>query len=169
MSSTSLLRGLWLFTASACLGACGFHLRGSAHDNNMSDAKVAIVASAPYAELTRSLRDALRGANVIPVSVEAAQLVLTVREEKLTRRTQTVDQYGRPSDYELIYTVSYDLDKPGEQHEQPRVLSTRRDYGFDHRDLLGKAAEENELVQEMQNEIAQRLLRQIRYTLAPTP
>lgn len=166
MNLAKILKLVLAISAGVFLNACGFHLRGSAQDLSIAGAKVAIVSEAPYAELSRTLSEALTRANVSPVSSEEAQLVLTLREEKLTRRTQTVDQYGRPSDYELIYTLHYDLDQQGQQRDEVRSLSARRDYGFDNRDLLGKAEEENELVREMQNEIAQRLLRQIRFTLA---
>lgn len=162
-----LHRSLVLLITAALLSACGFHLRGSEQDVTIAGAKVAIESDSPYAELNRALREALTRAQVTTVSAgESAQLLLKVHDEKLTRRTQTVDQYGRASDYELIYTLSYSLLKEADDKSPPRSLSARRDYGFDNRNLLGKAEEENELVREMQNEIAQRLLRQIRYSLA---
>jgi len=167
MKSRFFMVGL---TAALLCSGCGFHLRGSAQDVAIAGAKVAIVSASPYAELNRSLREALTRAKVESVTDPDAQLVINLREEKLTRRTQTVDQYGRPSDYELIYTLRYSLHKATQSGDaETRSVSARRDYGFDNRDLLGKAEEENELVREMQAEIAQRLLRQIRYALADTP
>lgn len=162
------------------LSACGFHWRGadmsastghSARDDNSSAAagvSIYVQTGARFSELEVRVQDVLRDAGLDSAETAAqAQWVLDIRDDKLTRRAQTVDSNGRPADYELIYSVSYAIATEAQLNSAESYrISARREYSFDAADLLGKASEEALLITEMRVEIAQRLVQQVRYRAA---
>lgn len=161
-----------LFVVLFGLSACGFHLRGSSPDSGPLNAAedtafsaVFIKAHERYGDLLRDAHEAVAATRLHAVdTAESADLILDLRSDKLTRRVQTVDQYGRPSDYELIYAITYAIAAPDAVAKvESHVISARREYSFNSQDLLGKGEEEILLVGEMRRELVQRLLQQVRY------
>lgn len=154
---------LLLLTA---LAGCGFHLRGSQPGvKGVAGLKLYVDSRTPYGEFEQVLADSIRQADMDVVEqADAAAMIVQIRSERMTRRVQTVNTTGRASDYELILKVEYALAAPAAiTDSQTRELDSRREYNFDSTELLGKAEEESVLVQEMYQDIAARLLRQISY------
>lgn len=159
-------RWLGLVLLGASLAGCGFQLRGV--QPGVAGLTVAVASPTPYGELEQILSDAIRQADMTVVeSGETPAMRIRLRDEKLTRRVQTVNTTGRASDYELILTVEYTIEQvvAGED-ARTRRLDARREYNYDNTELLGKAEEEALLVQEMRRDIAARLLRQLAYQAA---
>ncbi|NQD36627.1 hypothetical protein HPT27_06290 [Permianibacter sp. IMCC34836] len=152
----------------ASVGGCGFHLRGV--QPGVAGLQVYIDSKTPYGEFEQVLADSVRQADMtISSSAIDAGMVVQLRDERMTRRVQTVNTTGRAADYELILTVEYALAAPNAVTDsETRKLDSRREYNFDNAELLGKAEEEALLVQEMRRDIAARLLRQIAYQAAGT-
>lgn len=150
------------------LAGCGFHLRGV--QSGVAGLHVYVDSKTPYGEFEQVLADSIRQADMVigPSALEAG-MVVQLRDERMTRRVQTVNTTGRAADYELILTVEYALAAPDAVTDSAtRKLDSRREYNFDNAELLGKAEEEALLVQEMRRDIAARLLRQIAYQAAGT-
>lgn len=160
------LRFLLLTAITLLIAGCGFHLRGSVAGSE--GLRVALQSATPYGDVERMLASGFRQSGMVGVEKDATpQLVLDLQPEVLTRRVQTVDAYGRASDYELILTYRYRIAAPQALADaETRELVTRREYRFDNRDVLGKAEEEQILVGEMRRDIASRLLRQLHYRAA---
>jgi LPS-assembly lipoprotein len=82
-----------------------------------------------------------------------------VLDDTLDRRTLSLSQSGQVAEYEMIYTVYYQLIKQGEVSAQQQV-EVYRDYQDDPNFALAKTREREVLVQEMREEAARLLLRQ---------
>lgn len=163
MNGCGMKRTLLIVSALLLLTACGFRLRGSLP--GLEDAKVFVEAPATEESLLLTIQESIDQTEMTLVdSADAAEVLLRIDNARLTRRTQTVGEFGRAQDYELILTVTFKLGALNQlSDQQPRSVDARREYNFDNTDLLGKAEEEALLVREMQREIAARLLRQVSY------
>lgn len=147
------------------LSGCGFHLRGSGVDDiALSDMPMIYLQSGnPQSGMLEELqrRGRLHGARFTRES-GAAELALNITAESFDRRVLSVGSTGKVSEYELHYAVSYNvLDKNGEEKLANRI-SLVRDYRFDETQVLGKEAEEKQLRQDMVQDAAQQIMRQLR-------
>lgn len=157
------MRAFAIVLMTVLLSACGFHLRGTLV--GVKDAKIFVEAPASEESLLLTVQESVEQADMtLTETADLAEVVLSIRNATITRRTQTVSQFGRAQDYELILTVEFRLGALAELADQePRRVDARREYNFDNADLLGKAEEEALLVREMQREVAARLMRQVSY------
>lgn len=149
---------MWLVLG---LAACGFHLRGVV--DLPAVMKATQVEGDRFSLLVEELGNVLRasGAQVVDSRARATAVLRVIRESS-SRRTLSVGTTGKVSEYEVSHSVEYRLeDAHGQVLVQPRVLSARRDYQFDENDVLGKAAEEENLREEMQRDLAVRIVRQL--------
>ncbi|CUA83406.1 LPS assembly lipoprotein LptE [Pseudidiomarina woesei] len=152
-----LLQYLVILLVTLTLVGCGFHLRDSYQlPPNMHN--VAIEASA-FSEFRSVLKQRFELAGAEIVAAEQAGLVVMVINDQLNRRTLSLSQSGQVAEYELIYTVNYQLLLPD---KAPRELQVEvyRDYQDDPNFALAKTREREVLVREMRDEAARQLLRQ---------
>ncbi len=125
--------------------------------------KTYIQGATPYSDLETDLRRALgnAGAQVIDAPQDATAKLRILRDE-FGRRVLTVAVTGKPSEYELSYTVDFEVigadGKPLLPHQSQTLT---RDFTFDETRLLGKINEEDLLHGEMRHEMVQRILRSI--------
>ncbi len=146
------------------LSACGFHLRGSVELPPMLE-RPHVVGDA-FSLLVRELESLLlqSGATLVRQPKEASAIV-RILSETPTRRVLSVGSTGKAAEYELHYAVNYQLENPqGEVLQGPSTLSTRRTYLFDESQVLGKSGEEETLREDMQRDLARRLLQQLSIT-----
>lgn len=151
------LQYLVTLVVTLTLVGCGFHLRDS-YQLPQSMHQLAIEASA-FSEFRSVLeqRFELAGAELVPS--EQASLVVVIVNDQLNRRTLSLSQSGQVAEYELIYTVDYQLlqaDKPARELQ----VEVYRDYQDDPNFALAKTREREVLVREMRDEAARQLLRQ---------
>jgi LPS-assembly lipoprotein len=151
------LQYLVTLIAALTLVGCGFHLRDS-YQLPQSMQKLAIEASA-FSEFRSVLeqRFELAGAELVPA--EQAGLVVVIVNDQLNRRTLSLSQSGQVAEYELIYTVDYQLLQPDKPARELQV-EVYRDYQDDPNFALAKTREREVLVREMRDEAARQLLRQ---------
>ncbi len=149
---------LWMVLV---LAACGFHLRGNvALPQVMQDI---LVEGDRFSPLVRELGNVLRtsGARVVD-SRKQASAVLVVLGETSSRRTLSVGSTGKVAEYEVHHSVDYQLeDAQGQVLVEKQHLAAKRDYQFDENDVLGKATEEENLREEMQRDLALRIVQQL--------
>ena len=147
--------------AVVCLSACGFHLRG---DSRLPPemAHSFIQTASPDSDLLLELRRALRSNGIVIVDDEAeADSVLRILQEQQNRRVLSVDERGRAREYELSYSVTFDVvGRGGNSHFQmpKQNLSLKRDFLFDTEGVLGKGREEQVLVRDMQRDVVRLIL-----------
>ena len=109
------------------------------------------------------LVDALNDADATVVNdFSAAKAVLRIIEEDYRREVRTLDNRGKVNGYTLIYSVSYEVvNANGEQISGKSSLVERADYNFDPVLVLGLEVEELEIREGMEEELVQRILRQL--------
>lgn len=154
------VRHSWLVLA-LLLAACGFQLRGKVDLPPVLAATQ--VEGDHFSLLVRELDTVLRNAGARLVDNRGqATAVLQVLDETSSERVLSVGVAGQVAEYELVHQVEYRLeDRHGEVLVEKQTLSTRRSYQFDENDVLGKAGEEESLREEMQRDLALRIVQQL--------
>jgi LPS-assembly lipoprotein len=155
------LRAMLAGAALALLAGCGFHLRGQGDlPQNMGPVYLQVQAESA---LTRELRQSFDRRNIVLAgSAAQARTVLRITREDSGRRVLSVGSGGRAREYELYHVVEFDVRGPGEAVRlEHQALTAIRDYSFDETQVLGKAGEEAVLREDMNRELASRILRQL--------
>lgn len=162
---------------AAALQGCGFKLRGSqalpSYLNN-----VVILSQFDYLPLSRALDDRLPvyqlnsivGEKTIPEGIEPTTVVVVkLQPEQLERRLLSVFSSGQVAEYELVYSVAYDVIFP---FAEPITASmtVAREYQDDPDQVLAKSRELELVLDEMRAESADRIIRLLssQYTQALT-
>ena len=160
------VRGFFLPLVTCCslllLSGCGFHLRGEVTLPKVM-ANTYIQGATPYSDLETDLRRALTvaGARVSSAPQDATAQLQILREDS-GRRVLTVTVHGKAGEYELFYTVEFQLtDAAGKELVPRQRVTLTRDFTFDETELLGKTGEEDLLHREMRHEMVQRILDRI--------
>lgn len=154
------LRLVAVLTLAALVAACGFHLRGR---TPLHESLSVVAVIGKDQDLRAAVVDALRlgGASVVEDSKQA-KAVLELRNEKYERRVRTLDNRGKASSYRLFYAAEYGLTAAdGTSLVKSRSSSVARDFDFDADQVLAKENEERDLREEMVEDLAQQMLRQV--------
>lgn len=127
------------------VGGCGFHVRGEA-DLPPEMARTYIAANSKHSVFYRKLNSALRASGVDVVdSPGSATAIFTILADTTGQRVVSVSARNVPREYEVWYTVEYELIS-GEKTLVPATSQTlTRDYTYDETQVLGKAREEEVL------------------------
>lgn len=164
-----LSRLIFPLMAVTTLAACGFHLRGSPALTGgnaalpVEMAVTAIDAPSQTSELVRQLKRALRSVDIVVAEEDLPQAALLSLREGLDKRVLSVDSEGRAVEYELNYTVSFDVSRDDIDWRIPeQSITLSRDYFFDRLDALAADRQEQLLRQDMQREMARLVLDRIR-------
>lgn len=140
------------------LSGCGFQLRGN---YLLAPELQNIVFSSvdPYSELTRIVKQHLT-INDVNLLQQSDKDVPQMRmlQDNLDRRTLSVFPNGQVAEYELIYTVRYQILIPG-QDVQQFSFELNRDYQDDPDIALAKSRELSLMLREMRKEAANKILR----------
>lgn len=164
------------FTGVLILTSCGFQLRG---DYLLPDAlqTLNVTSVDKHGELTRVLKQHLKinqvnlvsSSKISPTNNAAFNYAennhnikpvpeLRILKDKLDRRTLSVFPNGQVAEYELIYTVKYQLLIAGKA-PQTFEFELNRDYQEDPDFALAKSRELKLLLSEMRQIAADRILR----------
>ena len=148
-----------LLTASL-LTACGFQLRG---DYLLDDDMQTLYVSSTdvHGELTRLVKLSLTRNQVNVLKHSKADIPeLRIISDKLDRRTLSLFSNGQVAEYELIYTVNYQVRFTGEDARDFR-FELYRDYQDDPNLALAKSRELSLLLSEMRTSAADKILRDL--------
>jgi len=142
------------------VSSCGFHLRG---DYLMSPQLQTLhVSSADkFGELTRQVKQHL-SLNNIKLVPNANKNIPQMRllKDSLNRRTLSVFPNGQVAEYELIYTVRYQL-ALSQDDIRTYEFELNRDYQDDPNIALAKSRELDLMLSEMRKEAANKILRDL--------
>lgn len=149
-SETGLKRGVsrvLLGCSLLWLTACGFHFRGApAFPADM--AATYIQTDDRYSLFYRELVSTLRRNDITLTTDPAeARTVIRILSDETGRRTLTVTARNVPAEYEVYYRVAFSVDVNGEEAVPYEELFLTRDYPFDETQVLGKANEEQLIMQ----------------------
>jgi LPS-assembly lipoprotein len=152
--------------AAITLQGCGFKLRGSqalpSYLNN-----VVILSQFDYLPLSRALDNRLPvyqlksivGEKTIPEGIEPTTVVVIKLEpEALERRLLSIFSSGQVAEYELIYSVNYEVIFPFAEPISAS-MTVAREYQDDPDQVLAKSRELDLVLDEMRAESADRIIR----------
>ena len=140
-----------------CSG-CGFKLRGN-YLLAPELQNLYVGAADKHGELTRIVKQHLKMNQVNVVSQFTSDIPeLFILPDKLDRRTLSVFPNGQVAEYELIYTVNYQL-RVANKEPQNFSFELYRDYQDDPNIALAKSRELNLMLSEMRKAAADKILR----------
>ncbi len=146
----------------ALLSSCGFHLRGVVELPPELES-IYIEGGLPNSQMREILRQKLiaSNVNVLEQSQESAALLRILKDET-TRRIASINAAGQPNEYELKYTLAYQLDDgKGRPLLAAKTLSQLRTYRYDPNNILSIEEEEFRIKREMARAAVNQMLRQI--------
>ena len=161
-------RWRWIALGSllVTLVGCGFQLRGG----NISELPPLRILGGQSGNGIRLELDQLMPTEAKDGSDKRpTQGVLRILQEKYDRRPLSISTLLTVQEYQLLYSVSFQLTDPnGQPLAPPQTLNFSRDYSFGSAvQVLGKSNEEELLRREMMQDAARQLLAQILVLLRP--
>jgi LPS-assembly lipoprotein len=139
--------------AAALLSGCGFRLAGS-------DPLPAIMQHTylslkdPYTDFSREFEHRLKSAGaVLQPTSELATARINVTKDLVEQRTLSVSATNIPTEYELTYTVTFDVHAGDKQLLASQTVSLSKDYSFEENVQLAKEHEADILRQQMARDL----------------
>jgi LPS-assembly lipoprotein len=142
------------------LGACGFQLRGA----YSLPFETIHVAQPETSELRALIKRNIEGSTQTRVVDDAkdAQATLSILADSPVKRIMSLNSAGRVREYQLVRTFTFRVsDAKGQDYIPLSTFSITRDMTFDDAALLSKEAEEVLLWRDIQNDLAQQLMRRL--------
>jgi LPS-assembly lipoprotein len=144
------------------LTSCGFSLRGDFH-LPAEITTVQLSSTAHNTSLERALEKRLKPYKLELVEANnqsLADLTITLLPDELERRLLSLFKTGQVAEYELVYSVKYQLQFAQEQAQLIEFTVTR-EYQDDPDAVLAKSRELDLVLGEMRQQAADRIIRQI--------
>ena len=162
-----------LATSLACvallLSGCGFQLRGTL-DLPPAWEELYLSSNSPNSELSRAVRDRAERAGINWRDRDEANFVIRVGDERFERRNLTIGTNARAAEFELEMTASLAvIDDSGTELMPPTDISVFRIFTNDPENIAGKAEEARLTREEMREDLAQQMLRKLRFLATTTP
>ncbi len=148
--------------ASLLVQSCGFHLRGLV-EMPPELTSIYIEGGLPNSQMREILRQKLIGSQVnVLQSREKSGAVLRILRDRTSRRIASINSAGQPNEYELKYSLSYQLeDGRGRELLPTRNISLLRTYRYDPNNILSVEEEKDRIKREMARSAVNQMLRQI--------
>jgi LPS-assembly lipoprotein len=158
---------LCFLTIVLTLVGCGFKLRGD-YGLPAGIEQLQLLAAQKNAPLHRILSKNLQGLNIdvwdhsatknqIENKVDA---IVYLKSDQLERRLLSLFSTGQVAEYELVYTIKYQIQFPA-QDALEIEFDVTREYQDDPEAVLAKSRELDLIQNEMRQEAANRIIRQI--------
>jgi LPS-assembly lipoprotein len=143
----------------AALGGCGFRLAGSERLPAVL-AKPYLSVKDPYTDFSREFERELKSSGaLLQLGRQDATATIEVTKDLIEQRTLAVSARNIPTDYELRYTVTFDVRGPDAEILPPQTITLSRDYSFEENDLLAKEHEADILRAQMARDLATMAIR----------
>ena len=144
---------------SVALGGCGFRLAGSERLPPVL-AKPYLSVKDPYTDFAREFERQLKSSGaLLQPGRQDASATIEVTKDLVEQRTLSVSARNIPTDYELRYTVTFDVKGPDNEILPPQTLTLSRDYSFEENELLAKEHEADILRAQMARDLATMAMR----------
>jgi LPS-assembly lipoprotein len=149
------------FSIVAGLSACGFRLMGSESLPGIL-ARPYLSLKDPYTDFSREFEHQLKSSGATLQVLRAnATATIEVTKDLVEQRTLSVSALNIPTEYELTYTVTFDVQGAGKELLAPQTLSLSKDYSFEENVLLAKAHEADILRQQMARDLVSIAMRRL--------
>jgi LPS-assembly lipoprotein len=145
--------------SSLVLGGCGFRLAGSEHLPAVL-AKPYLSVKDPYTDFSREFERQLKSSGaLLQLGRQDATATIEVTKDQIEQRTLAVSARNIPTDYELRYTVTFEVKGADAQILPPQTIMLSRDYSFEENELLAKEHEADILRESMARDLATMAMR----------
>ena len=156
-----------ILTIMLMVVGCGFKLRGD-YGLPVGIQQLQLLATQNNTPLHRILGKQLQSFNIeiLDNTASAAQIDETVdvivylKSDQLERRLLSLFSTGQVAEYELVYTIKYNIQFPA-QDAQEIEFDVTREYQDDPDAVLAKSRELDLIQNEMRQEASNRIIRQI--------
>lgn len=111
-----------------------------------------------YRELRIELQEA--GVNIVDSPVDATA-TFSITFDETDQRVLSVSARNVPTEYEVYYTIRYNIDNGSNRLLEPQTLTVTKDYTYDELLVLGKAHEEELLRDACVDDLVRIVLKQI--------
>jgi LPS-assembly lipoprotein len=143
-----------LFSIGACaLTACGFRLAGSEPLPGVM-ARPYLSLKDPYTDFSREFEHRLKSSGALPQPArEGSTATVEVTKDLVEQRTLAVSAKNIPTEYELTYTVTFDVRGAEKELLAPQTISLSKDFSFDETLQLAKEHEADILREQMARDL----------------
>ncbi len=156
-----------LLILTLAITACGWRLRGTLTLPEGLES-IQIVDNANSSFLSKQLTQLLVANGVALVDANPDMFIVLI-EEREDKRIIAVGSNTLASEYELSSEARYFInDAEGKMLAPESTVSVVRSYEFNENDVVSKAEEERIIQQEMRRELAQQIIRRLRF-VSTTP
>lgn len=143
------------------MSACGFHLQGAVTAPAVME-RTYVEAGDRYSLFARELKASLRAAGVeVTESMSEATAVFVLTYDETSQRVLSVSARNVPTEYEVFYTITYNIDAGADTLLPSQTLTLTRDYTYDSTLVLGKAREEELLRDAIVEDLVRVVMKQI--------
>ena len=126
--------------------SCGYTLRGNINiPNNIKEISV---SANEYSDIVNSINKILISNNIKVTNSKNKDLNrIIILSENFNRRQLSINITGRVNEYEIIYTVNFEINSPLGKSSDSIVLY--RDYSFDENNIMGNSDREKYIQNQM--------------------
>ena len=143
------------------LAACGFRLAGSEKLPPVL-ARPYLSVKDPYTDFSREFERQLKSSGALVQDIrQDSTATIEVTKDLVEQRTLAVSSRNIPTDYELIYTVTFAVHGPDTQLLAPQTITLSRDYSFQENELLAKEHEADMLRAQMARDLVSIAMRRL--------
>jgi LPS-assembly lipoprotein len=144
---------------SLAAAGCGFRLAGSAPLPAVLK-KPYLSVKDPYTDFSREFERELTSSGAqLQLGRQDATATIEVTKDLIEQRTLAVSARNIPTDYELRYTVTFDVKGHDNDILAPQTITLSRDYSFEENELLAKEHEADILRAQMARDLATMAMR----------
>jgi LPS-assembly lipoprotein len=145
----------------ALIAGCGFHPSGSRPLPAIL-ARPYVSEKDPYTDFAREFEARLKGAGADIALVRAdSTATIEITRDLVEQRTLAVSSRNIPTDYELVYTVTFVVHGVDKELLAPQTVTLSRDYSFQENELLAKQHEADILKVQMARDLAAMVMRRL--------
>ena len=156
-----IVKAVVMLVAAASVNACGYRLEAADALPEVMG-KTYVESGNPYSTLSLTLDRQLRAAGItITDRREEATAVLKLLRDDTGQRLLSVSADNVPEEYEVYYTVSYELSAEGQPRLEARPITVTRDYSYDKTDVLGKRREEEAIRSALAEDLVRLMMRRL--------
>ncbi|WP_462177473.1 LPS-assembly lipoprotein LptE [Pseudoalteromonas gelatinilytica] len=154
----ALKNGLALALVCLLLTSCGFHLKKAS--NLPDDLKVITLVGDDEKSALFELVEKELIASKVELNQGGEHPELKIHKDRLERQILSLFDNGQVAEYELAYSVSYTLKRPG-QKAINQSFELYRNYQDDPDNALAKAKELDLLLSEIRKQASRRIVREL--------
>jgi LPS-assembly lipoprotein len=153
MVDSKIRLAVLLLSSASIFSGCGFRLAGSDPLPGIM-AHTYLSLKDPYTDFSREFEHRLKTAGaVLQPTSELATARINVTKDLVEQRTLSVSATNIPTEYELTYTITFDVHAGDKVLLAPQTVSLSKDYSFEENVLLAKEHEEDILRQQMARDL----------------